>query len=129
MQTLISHGIALFSAHTNADHATPGVSDALGQKLAMTDLRPLVPTEGEPNTGTGRVGELPETLTLEQFAELVATALPQTAHGVRVAGDPMTPVRTVAVCGEPEMVSWRLLRRWQMSTSHLICDTIAPWSI
>lgn len=99
VQTLISHGIALFSAHTNADHATPGVSDALGQKLAMTDLRPLVPTEGEPNTGTGRVGELPETLTLEQFAELVATALPQTAHGVRVAGDPMTPVRTVAVCG------------------------------
>ena len=99
VQTLISHGIALFSAHTNADHATPGVSDALGQKLAMTDLRPLVPTAGDPNTGTGRVGELPETLTLEQFAELVATALPQTAHGVRVAGDPMTPVRTVAVCG------------------------------
>ncbi|MSO27231.1 MAG: Nif3-like dinuclear metal center hexameric protein [Candidatus Nanopelagicales bacterium] len=99
VHTLICHGIALFCAHTNADHATPGVSDALAEKLGIADLRPLVPTLGEPNTGTGRVGELPETLTLEQFAELVAAALPQTAHGVRVAGDPMTPVRTVAVCG------------------------------
>lgn len=99
VHTLISHSIALFCAHTNADHATPGVSDALAEKLGIGDLRPLVPTLGQPSTGTGRVGELPETLTLEQFAELVAVVLPQTVHGVRVAGDPMTPVRTVAVCG------------------------------
>ncbi len=104
VQTLISHGIGLFCAHTNADHANPGVSDALAAKLGVADLRPLVPTLvattfGEPATGTGRVGELPETLTLEQFAESVAAALPATKHGVRVAGDLQTPVRTVAVCG------------------------------
>ena len=89
VQTLISHGIGLFCAHTNADHANPGVAD----------LRPLVPILGQPSAGTGRVGELPETLTLEQFAESVAAALPATKHGVRVAGDLQTPVRTVAVCG------------------------------
>ena len=33
------------------------------------------------------------------FAQAVAEALPETAHGVRVAGDPDRPVRRVAVCG------------------------------
>ena len=49
-------------------------------------------------TGTGRVGTLPET-TLGGFAAAVAAALPETAQGVRVAGDPDRPVRRVAVCG------------------------------
>ncbi|MBC2935063.1 Nif3-like dinuclear metal center hexameric protein [Nocardioides sp. zg-1228] len=49
-------------------------------------------------TGTGRTGSVEET-TLEQFAARVAAALPATAHGVRVAGDPQRPVRRVAVCG------------------------------
>jgi len=99
VHTLISHGIALFSAHTNADHSDPGVSDALAQALGLSGLRPLVPTAQDHSTGTGRVGQLAETITLEQFAEQVAALLPETQHGVRVAGDPMTKVRTVAVCG------------------------------
>jgi hypothetical protein len=37
--------------------------------------------------------------TLADFAEQVAAALPATAAGVRVGGDPDRPVRTVAVCG------------------------------
>jgi len=49
-------------------------------------------------TGTGRGGDLPPT-TLAEFAEQVAAALPATAHGVRVAGDPDRPVKRVAVCG------------------------------
>ncbi|MEU2348831.1 Nif3-like dinuclear metal center hexameric protein [Modestobacter sp. NPDC049651] len=48
--------------------------------------------------GVGRVGELPEPVSLRAFAERVAAALPGTAGGVRVAGDPGRPVRTVAVC-------------------------------
>jgi putative NIF3 family GTP cyclohydrolase 1 type 2 len=36
-------------------------------------------------------------MTLRAFAEQVGAALPVTAHGVRVAGDPAMPVRTVAV--------------------------------
>ncbi len=49
--------------------------------------------------GTGRVGELAEPTTLAGFAATAARALPATAWGVRVAGDPDRPVRTVAVCG------------------------------
>ena len=40
---LIRAGIALFAAHTNADHARPGVSDALAGALGLHDLRPLDP--------------------------------------------------------------------------------------
>ena len=96
---LISHGIALLTAHTNADHATPGVSDALAAALGVRALRPLAPLPGAPNVGTGRIGDLAEAVTLEQFADHVATVLPPTNHGVRVAGDPQASLRTVAVCG------------------------------
>jgi putative NIF3 family GTP cyclohydrolase 1 type 2 len=53
---------------------------------------------GRAVTGTGRVGTVAAT-TLGEFAETVATALPATAHGVRVAGDPARVVRRVALCG------------------------------
>jgi len=49
-------------------------------------------------TGSGRIGTVDET-TLEDFARHVASALPATAHGVRVGGDPARAVRRVAVCG------------------------------
>lgn len=41
VSSLISAGCALFTAHTNADAANPGVSDALAQALGVTDTRPL----------------------------------------------------------------------------------------
>ncbi len=49
--------------------------------------------------GSGRVGHLPEAVSLRAFAEQVAAALPQTAHGIRVAGDPDQSILTVALCG------------------------------
>ena len=45
---LITAGCALFVAHTNADSARPGVSDALADAIGITDLRPLVPAEPTP---------------------------------------------------------------------------------
>ena len=53
---------------------------------------------GTAATGSGRIGTVEET-TLEGFARQVASALPATAHGVRVGGDPTRVVRRVAVCG------------------------------
>ena len=99
LHTLITHGIALLAAHTNADHARPGVSDALADVLGLGDTRPLVPDAGNPNLGTGRVGVLPEPLTLRAFGDVVANRLPATHHGVRMAGDLDATVTTVAVCG------------------------------
>ncbi len=49
--------------------------------------------------GGGRVGVLERPEPLRDFAERVAKALPSTEQGVRVAGDPDLPVRSVAVVG------------------------------
>jgi dinuclear metal center YbgI/SA1388 family protein len=204
LHTLAAGGCALLTAHTNADRARDGVSDALATALGLTDLEPVVaaPAEaldklvtyvpvgrgedvstaiteagagrigdydgctfssigegrfrpldgavpavgrvgsretveevriesvlprsrraavlralldahpyeepaydvveladpGRAATGSGRVGTVAPT-TLREFAAAVSAALPSTAHGVRVAGDPDRVVRRVAVCG------------------------------
>lgn len=202
--TLAAAGCALLAAHTNADQAEGGVSEAMALALGLTDARPLVPAPGpavdrlgvmvpaadaealrtalaevgagrigdydhasfttagegrfrplpganptigsvgevevvdevrievvlprsrraavvaamlaahpyeEPAydvveladpglapTGTGRIGDV-EPTTLRGLAERVAAALPATAHGVRIGGDPSRAVRRVALCG------------------------------
>ncbi|OPG09512.1 Nif3-like dinuclear metal center hexameric protein [Microbispora sp. GKU 823] len=97
---LIRGGAALYAAHTNADVADPGVSDALARAVGLTgDLRPLQPSADDPRRGLGRIGDLPAPTPLREFAALAASGLPRTAGPLRVAGDPDRPVRTVAVCG------------------------------
>lgn len=61
------------------------------------DLLPMAPLPG--TRGTGRIGELAATTTLQAFTEHAAAVLPRTVWGVRAAGDPDRPVRRVAVCG------------------------------
>ena len=205
IHTLLTGGVALFAAHTNADSARPGVSDRLAELVGITPGRPIKPvftggidhwgvhippadvervmrplfsagageignyrecafhidgrgtftpvdganpTEGEVGkahsaaetrvefvaptrlrrtlvdtlrahhpyeepafdvvqmeetrdlesaTGLGRIGELPEAMTLREFTQQVADALPATAWGVRAAGDPEQMVKKVAV--------------------------------
>ena len=96
---LVRGGCALLAAHTNADVALDGVSDALASLLGIRSTAPLVPTVVGAVTGLGRLGALSEAMTLRDFAELVRDTLPATAHGVRVSGDPDQIVRRVAVIG------------------------------
>ncbi|MDO9484450.1 MAG: Nif3-like dinuclear metal center hexameric protein [Actinomycetota bacterium] len=102
IHALIGGGIALAAAHTNADHANPGVSDVLGTLLGLTQMEPIEGSQDEPlatGTGTGRIGILTQPTTLAEFGALVAELLPATEHGVRIAGSPQTVIRSVAVCG------------------------------
>jgi putative NIF3 family GTP cyclohydrolase 1 type 2 len=54
---LVRAGCGLYTAHTNADVAAPGVSDALARVLGLTDLTPLsadpadTPTRSSPRAG------------------------------------------------------------------------------
>lgn len=93
---LVRAGVALWVGHTNADVADPGVSTVLADALGLTDQRPLS-TEGA--QAIGRVGVLAAPTSLAQFAELLAAALPATAGGIRVSGDPAAEVSVVAVMG------------------------------
>jgi len=119
---LIRSGVALYCAHTNADAADPGVSDALAAALGLTVTGPLVP-----GTGTGRIGTLPATEPLRAFTDRVASALPFVASGVRAAGDPDRPIRTVAVCGGAgDGFLDDAVRPVSTRTSPLISGTIRP---
>lgn len=97
---LIRAGVALMSAHTNADAAVGGVNDVLAELLGVHVIAPLErsQTGDDPMEGIGRVGTLQEPTTLRELTSLVAERLPATVWGVRAAGDPDTPVRTVALC-------------------------------
>src|SRR5262245_6247033 len=75
---LIRAGIALYVAHTNADVATPGVSDALADRLGLADVRPLVAELSHP----GRVGRLASPRRLADLASDVSRSLPSTVVGV-----------------------------------------------
>ncbi|MGH3310285.1 MAG: Nif3-like dinuclear metal center hexameric protein [Streptomyces sp.] len=101
VHTLIRHGVALHVAHTNADTADPGVSDALAGALGLRVLGPLVPDPADPTgrRGLGRVCEPARPLRLSELTARAAEALPPTAQGIRAAGDPDRLIRTVAVCG------------------------------
>ncbi|WP_431918105.1 Nif3-like dinuclear metal center hexameric protein [Micromonospora wenchangensis] len=101
---LIRAGVALYVAHTNADVAAPGVSDALAARFGLTGLRPLQPSapasaSAGGGRGIGRVGELPAPLTLAALTGRAAAVLPATVWGVRAGGDPARIVRTLAVSG------------------------------
>lgn len=100
VHTLIEGGCALLTAHTNADSAVGGVSDVIADILGLESVVPLAPTPGGlPEEGLGRVGRLPQALTLSEFAARVFGAMPAVAGGVRVAGDRDGIIQTVAVCG------------------------------
>ncbi|GHH84540.1 GTP cyclohydrolase 1 type 2 [Streptomyces sulfonofaciens] len=101
VHTLIKNGVALYVAHTNADRADPGVSDALAGALSLRVTGPLVPdpTDQHGRRGLGRLCAVEPALSVRELAALAADRLPGTAQGIRVAGDPDALVRTVAVSG------------------------------
>jgi dinuclear metal center YbgI/SA1388 family protein len=90
---LIKSDCALFTAHTNADRANPGVNDALAAAIGVTASGWLT------DDGLGCVGSLVEPMTLRDFATWVRACLPIGAAGIRVAGDPDRRIETVALCG------------------------------
>lgn len=77
----IKSGLAIFSAHTNADIAQGGVSQSLAQALELRNLAPL-----DAVSGHGIVGDVDE-MKLIDYARKISRAIPATAQGIRVAGD------------------------------------------
>jgi dinuclear metal center YbgI/SA1388 family protein len=98
---LVRGGCGLLVAHSNADVASPGVSDALAAALGLNPetLVPLRPAGPSGPTGLGRVGDLLEPTTVAGLAARAARALPVGTGGVRTSGDPERPVSRIAVAG------------------------------
>lgn len=77
LRRLIRHEICAICMHTNLDVAVGGVNDALAQKLELVDPGPLC------ENGLGRVGTLPQPMTLREFARFVSHQLG--CNGLRYA--------------------------------------------
>lgn len=89
---LESSGITLLTAHTNADIAQPGVSDALADAIGLINIE-------EMPDGLGRIGEVVRPVPLQKFVEQISRTIPVGANGVRATGDPNRLIKKVAVCG------------------------------
>ncbi len=99
MHDAIRAGMAVYVAHTNADKARPGVSDALAEAIGVIGTQPVLPEPDDATLGLGRVGALPAPTTLAALAASIARALSGARGGVRWAGEPDRVVQRVAVCG------------------------------
>lgn len=112
LHKLIAGGCALYSAHTNADSARPGVNDALADVLGLTPGRPLAPT------GDGTVDRWVVTVPDEDLDDLLNAVFAAGAGrmsgytecsfsvqgtGRFRPGDGTDP--TIGTIGEPERVS------------------------
>lgn len=89
-------GLAIFAAHTNADVTETGVSATLAKALELKDIHPLVGDNKK--VGHGRIGKTNRPTNLIDLARRVASVLPATAGGVRVAGDSNQVINSVALC-------------------------------
>lgn len=78
-------------------HVLRALAQAHPYETPAFDVLPLadLPT----GVGLGRVGDLPEPMTLRALTERAAAVLPATAWGVRAAGDPEALITRLAVCG------------------------------
>ncbi len=97
LSRLIRAECALLAAHTNADVVATGTSATFASRLGLLNVRPVAPAV-DPDRGIGRVGELPEPVSLGTLARALGALLPATATGIRVAGDFDAQVSTIALC-------------------------------
>lgn len=93
---MISHGITSVAFHTRLDAADGGVNDTLAARLGLSDVEPFGDDSNPAGKPIGRVGNLPEAVSMEEFAERIKTALDLPAVIVAGCGK---AVRRVAVLG------------------------------
>lgn len=96
----LANNMVLYSMHTNIDSAEGGGNDVFAEKLQLQNVRVLVPSE-QPDlaskNGLGRIGSLPEPMTLPVFLQYVKDKME--LHTLRYYGNPDAMIEKVAVCG------------------------------
>ena len=93
----ITHGIGVYSAHTNFDQVADGTADVLAQLLQLQNSVPVVPTQD--GDGYGRVGDLPLPQTLDDLLAVIQAKLnpPNLIHSP--SGSLQQTIDRVAVLG------------------------------
>lgn len=94
----LRNDVAIYSAHTNLDSTSEGVSYEMAHALGMKDCRPLEPSaSGNPEEGLGIVGTIEATPKLEFLRKVKETF---EVDSLRYSAQtPGIVVRKVALCG------------------------------
>ncbi len=92
--TAVENGIAIYAAHTNLDFTAGGINDFVAELLGLTEVTALEPYISE-SEGLGRIGKLPS----RAFAGVLKGEIEELFRdrGVRIIGEPYSPVSRVAV--------------------------------
>lgn len=93
---LIQNNISCYAMHTNFDVKGMAELAAEQMKLSGCEVLDITCLEGEEAEGIGRVGMLPEEMTLENCISLVKQAF--VVDTVKVFGDLKKTVRKAAIC-------------------------------
>ncbi len=91
-----THGIGIYTAHTNFDQVNHGTADVLAQQLKLKQVKAVVPTQN--GLGYGRIGQLEPALTLGDLLTLIQEKL-QPSELIVSPADPQQRIRRVAVLG------------------------------
>lgn len=90
---LLQHDISYYAMHTNYD--VLGMAELSGTILGLQEEEVFEVTNKEKNEGIGRVGQLKESMTVEECCELVKRAF--SVPTVKVYGDKNQIVKRVAI--------------------------------
>lgn len=93
----IRSGVALYSAHTNADSAPGGVNAELARRLGLVNVKPLEPSLLLPDAGMGAIGDFPEPLPPAEVVERVKRVCGSPV--ARCTVTPSAPISRMALCG------------------------------
>lgn len=97
---LLSHGVAVYAAHTNLDNMQNGVNGILAKQLGLIHCSILKPQGNHPDVGAGMIGELPSPLSSQQFLRQIKVCLHLPAVRVNHTAFQAKPsVSRVAICG------------------------------
>lgn len=96
--SLLSSGVAVYSAHTAFDSAPGGINQQWAESLSLGDIQAIQsPDDGQP-LGSGRYGKLPKSMSASELIQKCGKTVGATR--LRAAGDASQMIQTVGfACG------------------------------
>lgn len=93
---LINAGISVYSSHTPFDKIEGGNNDFLAELMGLRDISGF--TCGDDVEMIGRIGIMPQPMTLASVVDLLAEKLEMDTDQIRFVGNPDQLIQTVGMC-------------------------------
>ncbi|HEY0222677.1 MAG TPA: Nif3-like dinuclear metal center hexameric protein [Lactovum miscens] len=99
---LVVAGISVYTSHTNIDIVLGGINDYFASKLGLTNVTFLL------ENGMGRVGDLPEEISLQDFIDQAKKIFHQERFRIVSYNHDLTrSIHRVAICGGAGSKFWK----------------------